>query len=165
MTQYLTPEPITLPYLMYPRFLLTAELNETERLVYILLLDRARISQKNGWIDEKGHVFLIYTIAELAKGIGKGKTTVKEALRKLEDSGWIERVIPEPGGPSHIYVKIPDEILAPAERPASSRSAFSRSPGQISDRGVVRYPASSNNERVIISSKNQPEYIYEGNTL
>ena len=45
-------------YMAYPRFLLTADLSETAKLVYLLLLDRARLSMKNeGWEDEQGHVF------------------------------------------------------------------------------------------------------------
>lgn len=37
-------------YMAYPRFLLTMDISETAKLVYVLLLDRARLSMKNdGW--------------------------------------------------------------------------------------------------------------------
>ena len=37
---------------MYPRFLLETRLNDSARLVYLLLLDRARASMMNpGWED------------------------------------------------------------------------------------------------------------------
>ena len=42
-------------YMAYPRFLLTADLSETAKLVYVLLLDRARLSMKNeGWCWARG---------------------------------------------------------------------------------------------------------------
>ena len=47
------------PYMAYPRFLLTMDISETAKLIYVLLLDRARLSMKNdGWEDEKGYVFI-----------------------------------------------------------------------------------------------------------
>ena len=61
-------------YMAYPRFLLTTDISETAKLVYVLLLDRARLSMKNeGWEDEQGHVFIYYTIADLANASGKAK--------------------------------------------------------------------------------------------
>ena len=70
---------------MYPRFLIDLKLSETAKLVYILLLDRARLSGSNrGWEDEKGRVYISYRHSELAERIGKGKTAVKEALASLE---------------------------------------------------------------------------------
>ena len=40
------------PYLPYPRFLLQTDLTQTAKLLYALLLDRATLSQANGWLDE-----------------------------------------------------------------------------------------------------------------
>ena len=79
-------------YMAYPRFLLTADLSETAKLVYVLLLDRARLSMKNeGWEDEQGHVFIYYTIADLAIASGKSEMTVKNALAALEQKNLISR--------------------------------------------------------------------------
>lgn len=65
-------------YMAYPRFLLTMDISETAKLVYVLLLDRARLSMKNeGWEDEQGHVFIYYTIADLASASGTTKDNVK----------------------------------------------------------------------------------------
>ena len=55
-------------YMMFPRFLLDMEINETAKMLYIILLDRARLSQKNeGWSDIDGHVFIYFTIEALAE--------------------------------------------------------------------------------------------------
>ena len=75
---------------MYPRFLIDLKLSETAKLVYILLLDRARLSGSNrGWEDEEGRVYISYRHSELAEKIGKGKTAVKEALASLEKADLI----------------------------------------------------------------------------
>ena len=70
----------------YPRFLLTMDISETAKLVYVLLLDRARLSMKNeGWEDENGHVFIHYTVGALAEATGKCEMTIKDSLNKLTD--------------------------------------------------------------------------------
>lgn len=46
-------------YLMYPRFLLELEINDTAKMVYLLLYDRARLSIQNGWLDEDGSMSTI----------------------------------------------------------------------------------------------------------
>ena len=57
MTRFLTQDSSIPPYMAFPRFLLDKDgLNETAKILYTILLDRARLSQKNdGWTDEKGH--------------------------------------------------------------------------------------------------------------
>ena len=58
MTYFLTADTNLPSYMMFPRFLLDMEINETAKMLYIILLDRARLSQKNeGWSDIAGHVF------------------------------------------------------------------------------------------------------------
>ena len=60
MTDFLTADTNLPSYMMFPRFLLDMEINETAKMLYIILLDRARLSQKNeGWSDIDGHVFTL----------------------------------------------------------------------------------------------------------
>nr|WP_243035539.1 replication initiator protein A [Clostridium sp. AM45-5] len=48
MTQFLIKDTLIPPYMAFPRFLLDMEqLSETAKILYVLLLDRARLSQKN----------------------------------------------------------------------------------------------------------------------
>ena len=97
-------------YMAYPRFLLTMDISETTKLIYVLLLDRARLSMKNeGWADEQGHVFIYYTIADLASASGKSEMTVKNALTALEQKNLISRKRQGAGLPSKIYVKVQTE--------------------------------------------------------
>jgi len=110
MTQFLKWDSRLPPYMAYPRFLLKVDISETAKLVYMLLLDRARLSMKNeDWQDEKGRVFVLYTIPNLAKDIGKGETTVKKALNQLVQQRLILKQSLGPGQPNKIYVKIQTE--------------------------------------------------------
>ena len=62
----------TLPaYLPYPRFLLKMEISQTAKLLYALLLDRSTLSQKNGWQDGEGRIFIVYPVAEIAEMLDK----------------------------------------------------------------------------------------------
>ena len=110
MTQYLKCNSYLPRYMAYPRFLLEVNNSETAKLVYMLLLDRARMSMKNdAWQDEHGRVFVLYTIPNLARDIGKGETTVKKALNQLVQQDLIWKQSQEAGHPNKIYVKIPAE--------------------------------------------------------
>ena len=110
MAQFLKSDSNLPPYMAYPRFLLDVDISETAKLVYMLLLDRARMSMKNkDWQDEMGRVFVLYTIPNLAKDIGKGETTVKKALNQLLKQGLILKQSLGPGQPNKIYVKIQTE--------------------------------------------------------
>ena len=110
MAQFLKSDSNLPPYMAYPRFLLDVDISETAKLVYMLMLDRARMSMKNkDWQDEMGRVFVLYTIPNLAKDIGKGETTVKKALNQLAQQGLTLKQSLGPGQPNKIYVKIPAE--------------------------------------------------------
>ena len=108
MTQFLTCNSYIPPYMAYPRFLMNVDISETAKLVYILLLDRARLSMKNReWQDESGCVFVLYTIPNLARDIGKGETTVKKALNQLVKQRLILKQSLGLGQPNKIYVTVP----------------------------------------------------------
>lgn len=78
MTDFLTADTNLPSYMMFPRFLLDMEINETAKMLYIILLDRARLSKKNeGWSDTDGHVFIYFTIEALAEVLHKSQMTVK----------------------------------------------------------------------------------------
>ena len=111
-----------LSYMMFPRFLLDMEINETAKMLYIILLDRARLSQKNeGWSDTDGHVFIYFTIEALAEVLHKSQMTVKTALAVLEKQELIFRKRQGPGQPNRIYVKLPKETIHYTDRFLSLR--------------------------------------------
>lgn len=118
MTQFLTPDCPLPPYLAFPRFLLDkTNLNETAKILYTILLDRARLSQKNdGWTDEQSHVFIFYPIKKLAETMHKSEMSIKTALTALETEELIVRKRQGAGYPNRIYVKVPPEYLIQTDR-------------------------------------------------
>lgn len=78
-------------FIPVPAALLDSEISSTTLLIYGCLLSRGILSQKNGWYDQKGRVYVRYTAPQLAKDLGKGKSTVKASLKELEDADLIER--------------------------------------------------------------------------
>ncbi len=93
--------------MMYPKFLLTQHIIETAKLIYVLLLDRARLSAaKHEYTDRNGRVYIYYPIEDMADDVHKSRTTVKNAFAALEDSKLIVRVHQGIGQASKIYVKV-----------------------------------------------------------
>ena len=83
MTEYITADTIIPPFLPYPRFLLKMDISQTAKLLYSLLLDRSTLSQKNGWQDNEGRIFIVYPITEIAEILDKSTMTVQNALKEL----------------------------------------------------------------------------------
>ena len=159
---FLYPDTGLPPFFMYPRFLLETELSDTARLVYILLLDRARLSQTNPqWQDETGRVFVYYTIPHLAEASGRGQTGVKAALGQLEEAGLILRKRQGMGNPSRIYIRIPSEnrpAIPSENRPAirpENRPAIRSEKTQV----TVGKPTPNHNKR---NNKKINNYIIKG---
>lgn len=118
MTQFLMQDTQLPQYMAFPRFLLNMEqLNETVKILYVLLLDRARLSQKNeGWTDELGRAFIFFPIKDLAEIMHKSEMSIKTALAVLEKADLILRKRQAPGLPNKIYVKIQPEYLTQKDR-------------------------------------------------
>ncbi len=98
-------------YLPYPRFLLETDLSHTARELYSLLLDRSTLSQKNGWQDSEGRVYIVYPIAEIAEVMKKGSTTIKGALNELDAVGLLERRRAGFSCANRLYVKVPAPVV------------------------------------------------------
>lgn len=95
-------------YIPFPRFLLGADLTLTTQLLYALLLDRATLSQKSGWVDEQGRLYIVFPIGKIADALNRSPMTAKNCLNELEAAGLIERKRQGFSAPNRIYVKLPD---------------------------------------------------------
>ena len=43
-----------------PKYIWNMDLSDTDKLVYVALLGRTTLSQKNKWIDKEGHIFIVF---------------------------------------------------------------------------------------------------------
>ncbi|MDY3918828.1 MAG: replication initiator protein A [Candidatus Limivivens sp.] len=157
MTQFLTQDSLIPPYMAFPRFLLDKEgLSETAKILYTILLDRTRLSQKNdGWTDEQDHVFILFPIKNLAEVMHKSEMSIKTALTALEKESLIVRKRQGAGFPNRIYVRVPPETLAQTDRNLSVRQTENRPTDRQKTISITdRKLSSSNKEKNNIKRTN-----------
>lgn len=75
------------------------------KVLYGLLLDRVSLSRENGWIDEEGRVYIIFTLNAIRQAMNCAEKSAIKYLMELEDFGLIERIRQGLGKPAIIYVK------------------------------------------------------------
>mgnify|MGYP002545822929 CR=1 FL=1 len=79
-----------------PKVLFTDEkfsnISSDAKLLYGIMLDRMNLSAKNGWVDELGRVYIIFTIEEVKGALGCAEKKAVKLLHELENKcGLIER--------------------------------------------------------------------------
>lgn len=83
------------------------------KVLYGFLLDRMGLSVKNGWKDEEGRVYIIFTVESIMEYLKCSNKKAVGLLRELEEkAGLIERRRQGLGRPSLIYVKTFMDALA-----------------------------------------------------
>ena len=75
------------------------------KILYGLLLDRMGLSVKNGWMDDTGKVYIIFTTEEIMEAFYCADNKATKLMKELESCGLIERKRRGLGKPSLIYVK------------------------------------------------------------
>ena len=86
-----------------PRF---QSLSTDAKTLYGILLDRMSLSAKNGWLDEQGRVFIIFTIEDVKRALCCADNKATKLLRELEEFGLIERKRRGLGKPSLVYFRL-----------------------------------------------------------
>ena len=172
-TQFIYSDTQITNYMVFPRALLDLPINGTAILVYMILLDRSRLSCRNpDWCNPQGQVFVQFTVKELAKRLGKGMTVIKKSLISLEEQSLIQRKHLGIGKPNRIYVllPIPDNSLSqlkkqPGRKPVVGKATATRaekSPphGRFSESPMVgKAPCNKNNKNKNIRFKTKSESI------
>lgn len=93
-----------------PKVLITddrfADISLEAKFLYSLMLDRAALSAKNGWLDEKGRVYIYYTLEQVMADLRCANQKATKLMKELEVKiGLIERRKQGQGKPAMIYVK------------------------------------------------------------
>ena len=81
------------------------QLSTDARTLYGILLDRMSLTAKNGWLDEQGRVYIIYTVREVQESLCCAEHKAVKLFRELEQADLIERKRRGLGRPSLIFVK------------------------------------------------------------
>ena len=98
-------------YMPLPRCLLDLDLPSTALLLYVTLLDRATLSRKNGWVDDLGHVYVIYPVEKLAEALHISASAVKRHLSALDAAGLIRKDRPVANSVNRIFLAVPKTSL------------------------------------------------------
>ena len=108
MTDYMMADTALPSYFPYPQFLMDMPLSHIAALTYALLLNRAHLSQLNGWTDEAGRVYIVFPVEKIAAALDRSLSSAKNALAELSAAGLIERKRRGQFLPNLIYVKLPE---------------------------------------------------------
>ena len=172
--EYMKESEQMLQYFQFPKFLLKLSISQNAKFLYMILYDRARISRKNSWIDKYGNVYLIFPIEELSVQIGKCKSSVKTALKELDDMGLLVRRSGGFSKPNHLYVRIPSDevVLQPVDDKADEKMVTTESEKQPSSgrkngcTGVGNVAPSKVTEKYKSNKYHEVNYCYgEGESL
>ena len=107
-------------YYQMPRFLTAGEfagnsVSNNARILYTLLLDRHRLSVKNGWFDDNGEVYIYFKREEMEAQIGLSKVTIIKVMQELKDLFLVEEKKQGFNKPNKIYLLSP--IIGNDENP------------------------------------------------
>lgn len=75
------------------------------KVLYGLMLDRMGLSAKNGWTDEQGRVYIVFTKEDVMSYLNCKSEKAMKLLGELYDIGLAEKVRLGRGKPNRIYVK------------------------------------------------------------
>ena len=74
------------------------------KVLYGCMLDRQQLSNRNGWIDKEGRVFIYYTLGEISYDLEVSEKKATMLLNELEEVGLIRRERQGFCKPNRIYV-------------------------------------------------------------
>ena len=110
------------------------------KILYGLLLDRMGLSTKNGWLDDAGRVYIIFTMEEIMTSLYCADNKATKLMKELEGCGLIERKRRGLGKPSLIYVKNfasdPSEPRDQNRENNDSRAVKTATPEPLKSRGI-----------------------------
>jgi len=123
---YTEKEEVTLRFYQTPKALFKNPrykgLSLGPKLMYSILRDRLDMSIKNNWKDEKGYIYLIFSVEELASLLGIDRTAVMRYKKKLVECNLIIDKRLGQGNPNRIYVLKPELSNDQKSQNTTSRS-------------------------------------------
>lgn len=132
-------------------------LSAESKLVYSLLLDRMSLSQRNGWINEEGEVYLIYTREEIADILCITYKKAIAAFKELINAGLLLEKRQGRGFPNRLFIlkcelensdaeDFGDEFDSPKSAESDEKEPANPYCEQICQNGSSRYSDSAHQE-------------------
>lgn len=98
-------------FLMLPALLIYGELyrglDSGAKIAWTILNDRANLSKKNGWYDEEGNVYFIYTNQELMNLVNVSEPTIVKIKKELISYGLLDQKRMGRGKANLLYIYEP----------------------------------------------------------
>lgn len=105
---YYGPEAEQFAFYRIPKVLFDAEgikdISTDAKVLYGLMLDRMQLSTRNRWFDEKGRVYIYYSVKQIMAALSVSNKTVTKLLSELESVHLITREKDGFSRPDRIYV-------------------------------------------------------------
>lgn len=80
------------------------KLSGDDKILYSLLLNRTALSAKNGWLDDEGRVYIIYTIDEIMNDLNCYQEKANKSMKALKEIGLIKTIRQGLTKPNLIYL-------------------------------------------------------------
>jgi hypothetical protein len=123
---YTEKEEVTLRFYQVPKALFKNPVYKSlglgPKLMYSILRDRLDLSIENNWKDEKGYIYLIFSVEELASLLEMDRTAVMRYKKKLVEYSLIIDKRLGQGNPNRIYVLKPELSNGQKSQNTTSRS-------------------------------------------
>ena len=124
-------------YMAYPKFLNELPINNTAKHIYVLLLNRARLSMQQGWADENGNVYILYSVKNLSIDSGRCDRAVRYALNSLEKNHLILRGEQIAGRGRQIFVKTGESFCSPGVQKTAVQGCKELHPNKIDKYKII----------------------------
>ena len=149
-------------YSVIPNTVCEMNISSTAKVIYSKLLNRAQLSASNGFVDGLGRAYVIYTVEDLSKELGKCNSTIKDNLRELTRVGLIEKKRSSKSRANMIFVKVPGtSIVGQFSACNGTENKPYKGSKTVPTSGGKPTPSYSNNNK-----KEIPNYEYrEGDSL
>ncbi|MFC7747277.1 replication initiator protein A, partial [Lentibacillus kimchii] len=137
-----------------------SNLSNDAKMAWAILQDRLELSRKNGWIDDVGDYYFIFSNKRLGELINLGKTTVVKVKNELVDAGLLEQIQRGLNKTNLLYLNKPevtkDDVYYINEQEKTSESSRDKEVQNLNSRKFKnRTPRSSENELQEVQKMNE----------
>ena len=107
------------------------DISAEAKILYGLLLDRMSLSAKNGWLDQVGRVYIVYTVEDIMDALSCASQKAMKLLNELDEKCGLKHIAVNSTANEHTPInrmtKLPARIRLINKRVVACLSQFSAS--------------------------------------